>query len=111
MQCLQVEKGLWGTLHGLLIGHLQNDDLQLGNIGLCILVGAELALGREEMASHQPMGELLRAFLTRLAWDGQLTEEIRGRDYGRPQSYLLQPLFELLGKLCRSAGFILKHGV
>ena len=99
MQCLQLEKGLWGTLHGLLIGHLQHDDLQLGNIGLCILVGATNALGREEMVSYQPMSELLGAFLARLAWDGKLTEETRGREYGRPQSYLLKPLLDLLGML------------
>ena len=91
------------------IGHLQHDDLQLGNIGLCILVGATNAWGREEMANYQPMGKLLGAFLTRLAWDGKLTEETRGREYGRPQSYLLKPLWDLLGMLLLLSMIFLEH--
>lgn len=98
MQRLQLEKALWGILHGVLIGHLHNHDLKLENIALYMLEAATHALGRKGMASHQPLMELLRALLTRLARDTKLTEETRGRSQ-HGQSYLLKPLWGLMGML------------
>ena len=101
MQCLQMEKGLWGILHGLLIGHLQNDDLQLQDLALGILGAAtDAALGGKEMASYQPLRGLLKALLTRSARDPQLTEETRGKYHnGHPQSCYLKPLWRFMGML------------
>lgn len=101
MQCRQLEKALWGILHGLLIGHLQNDDLQLQDLGLCLLGAAiDAALGGKEMASYQPLCGLLKALLTRLPRDPKLTAETRGKYHnGHPQSYYLKPLWRLVGML------------
>lgn len=64
MQRLQLEKSLWGILHGMLIGHLQNHDLQLENIALWMLEAAAHALGRKGMANDQQLMQLLKALLT-----------------------------------------------
>ena len=100
MQRLQLEKALWVILHGMLIGHLHNHDLHLGNIALWMLKAATHALGRKGMANQQSLKELLKALLLRLARDTKLTEQIQGESqHGQPQSNLLKPLWELMGML------------
>ena len=96
---LQLEKGLWGILHGMLIGHMQNHDLPLDNVPQYMLEAATHALGRKAMASYQPLVELLRALLIRLAQDTKLAEDTGGEthQYEQLQLHLLGTLWGFMG--------------
>ena len=99
MQYLCLQKGLWGILHGTLIGHLPNHDLQLGTLPTHLLLPALYGVTQAEMASHLPLIELLRAFLMRLAQDRQLTEsgDTGDNHHDQAQPCVLKQFWKFIG--------------
>ena len=98
VQCLQLQKALWGILHSTLIGHVQNLDLQLETVSLYLLVPATYGLAQKEMTCHQPLIELLSAFFMRLARDSKLIEgPQRSNNDGRGQ--LLIQFWQFIGMM------------
>ena len=104
MQCLHLQKALWGILHGMLIGHLQSHHLQLEEVPMLMLALAKPGLLQKEVASHQPQIELLRALLMRLARDTKFTNETCDDNTERQLPSYLMSLWDFIGELLLPPG-------